>query len=83
MLSTRYQKKQIFIDAVQWTTDNFGEVNKFAGNAVNLIGSSMFVITPEGPVKIGKNDWIVKHEDGQFSGCNNELFNSIFDPVRN
>lgn len=80
----KYLKKPIPIEAVQYTGDNFDELQSFAGNDVYIQDGYVFVHTLEGDMKMAHQtgDYLVKGIHGEFYFCEKNIFEeSYFEDV--
>lgn len=78
-----YIKKPIPIQAIQWTGENFDELEDFAGANVWVDDGYLFVMTLEGAFK-SKNkvgDYLVKGVRGEFYICEKAIFEETYDEV--
>lgn len=89
-----YRKKPIVVEAVRWTGNNLEEVINFTGwhpsaserwtwdqykQVVATEGLKIF--TPEGPVTVSINDYIVKGVAGEVYPVKPNIFKETFDEV--
>ena len=67
----KYVKKLIPIEAVQYTGNNFDELQKFAGDNVYLQDGYVFVHTIEGDMKMVNKtgDYLIKGIHDEFYFC--------------
>ena len=82
----RFIKKPVAIDAIQWTGDNFEEVQRFMNEG--LIESSypelwqgddkLYIVTLEGRMRADCNDWIIKGVVGEFYPCKPDIFDKTY-----
>ncbi|GAA0969809.1 hypothetical protein GCM10009555_017600 [Acrocarpospora macrocephala] len=79
----RYRTKPTEIDAIQWTGDNLTDVIAFTHcRADPQPDGGLMVMTAAGSLWLRKNDWIVKHGDGQPGQvCPAADFAAIYEPV--
>lgn len=94
---TRYRKRPIEIEAVQFTGDNEYEIAKFMG--ISLAGLQMSVDTVlrtdgdyrenthihihtlEGTMIVNCGDYIIKGVKGEFYPCKPDIFNETYEGV--
>ena len=85
---TKYRKRAVVIDAVQWTGDNIEEIVTFMhpkkpdymygfSNSDDILG----IPTLEGMMVANKNDWIIKGTRGEFYPCKPDIFSDIYEEV--
>lgn len=94
---TRYRKKPIEIEAVQFTGDIDDEIANFLkGQRVDIglrtilsdegkiLGSEKYIIlkTLEGKMKVIKGDYIIKGIKGEFYPCKPDIFNETYEEVK-
>lgn len=76
----KYVKRPIPIEAIQWTGDNFDELEDFAGSNVWVEDGYLFVMTLEGAFK-SKNkvgDYLIKGIKGEFYICEKKIFEESY-----
>jgi hypothetical protein len=88
---TRYRKKPIVIDAVQWTGTNVDEVLGFTLGRASVrdesftkLGSSERVLvieTLEGSMRAEPMDWIIGGIKGEFYPCKPAIFAATYEAV--
>lgn len=77
----KYVKKPIPVEAIQWTGDNFDELENFAGPNVWVDDGYLFVMTLEGAFK-SKNktgDYLIKGVRGEFYICEKGIFEETYE----
>ena len=79
---SKYRKKPVVIEAVQFTGLNFDEIEKFVGGdyGKNEKGEGV-IATLEGPLHVSTNDWIIKGVKGEFYPCKPDIFAATYEPV--
>lgn len=83
-----YMKKQVVIQAVQWTGDNTHEITKFMAKGLCevddfLTKSKQLVIpTPEGDLWASVGDYIIKGLKGEFFPCEPDIFEMSYEEVK-
>jgi len=82
-----YRKKPVEVLALQWTGDNFKDIQDFAGDNVFLEEGELVIRTLEDG-KIGKakhvasiNDFIIKGVKGEFYFCKPDIFKKTYDKI--
>lgn len=78
-----YRKKPVEIQAIQWTGDNWPEIQTFCTSATKLtVGSDSFIIpTLEGDHSAMVGDYIIKGVAGEFYPCKPDIFEMTYDLV--
>lgn len=84
-----FKKKQIIIEAIEWTGENYDEIRSFTSNKSNLeknIGGDeagnglpqlyerLVIPTLEGNMIARKGDFIIKGIRGEFYPCKPDIF---------
>lgn len=79
---TKYRKKPVVIDAIQWTGDNYPEVFEFTeGNAYPTEShSNTLALTPDGDVKAEKGCYIIRYK-GCYYPFPEAYFEKTYEPV--
>ena len=86
----KYRKKPVVIEAVQWTGDNFEEIQKMLINAdenrvimphPNEDEDSLLIATLEGEMRADKGDYIIKGVKGEFYPCKPDIFEATYERV--
>jgi hypothetical protein len=80
---TKYRKKPIVIDAMQWTGDNQDEVLKFIGGDHwwDQDGPILVMSGGVGEVRAEIGDWIIRGVNGEFYPCKPDIFAWTYDLV--
>lgn len=95
---TKYRKKPIEIEAVQFTGDNEYEIAKFMGIPVTALQMSVDAVlrtdgdyrvnqhihipTLEGMMTANCGDWIIKGVKGEFYPCKPDIFDETYEEVK-
>jgi hypothetical protein len=76
----KYQKKPIVIEAVQYTGDNFDEIQAFVNETYILkkFRDYMIIQTLEGIEKATPGYYIIKGVRGEFYPCEESIFNETY-----
>lgn len=83
---SRFKKKPLVIDAIQWRGDNWDEVYKWImswgledpGVAKDPVYSTVTVSTLEGEMRANRGDWIIHGIAGEFYPCKPDIFCSSY-----
>lgn len=81
----KYRRKPVFVDAIQWTGDNYPEVFEFTeGNAwpTRSHSDTLAVSTLEGEVMATKGCYIIRGVDGTYYPCQEAVFKKTYEPVK-
>jgi hypothetical protein len=83
---TKYRKKPVVIEAVEWTGKNFNKIQEFTGSEAEIIkmssGEAELVIrTLEGRMTATKGDYIIKGVQGEFYPCKPDIFDQTYEKV--
>lgn len=82
---TKYRKKPIEIEAVQYTQDNVEEIKDFVGKALTFCryanDTKIFIDTLEGKMMLTKGDYIIKGVNGEFYPCKPDIFEKTYEKV--
>ena len=84
---TRYRKKPVVIEAVQWTGENADEIVTFACPAAMLFPEGMRIKTLESATDesllANVGDWIIRGVKGEFYPCKPDIFAATYEPAEN
>ena len=88
---SKFRKKPVVIDAVQFTYKNWMVLNDFAdmgrledGKPERVReGSDFFLMIPtlEGVMKAEHGDWVIKGVKGELYPCKADIFEATYEPV--
>lgn len=81
----KYRKKPIIIEAIQWTGDNYQEINSFCPTARYPSSERVRIDTLEGQMTAEINDWIIREPfptgDRRFYPCKDSIFKETYEKV--
>ena len=77
----QYTKKPVQIEAVQWTGNNYGEVEEFVGMNCEVLCGYLLINTLEGTHMANEGDYIIKGINGKFYPCKPDIFEQTYDEV--
>jgi hypothetical protein len=80
---TKYRKKPVVVEAVQFTGDSF-LISDFAGGLDGpafLANGRLYLHTLEGAIEVSINDWVIKGIKGEFYPCKPDIFMATYDEV--
>ena len=81
----KYCRKPIILEAIQWTGDNTGEVLKFGQGKIKyrkFLEEELYIKTLEGELRANKGDYIIKGVKGEFYPCKPDVFEKIYEEVK-
>lgn len=92
-MAKKYREKPCNeVEAVQWTGKNISEVRNFTIKNRNGVAeqcsylssssSSLFIMEPDKDVEVSRNDYIVKGTDGEFYVCERNVFETVYEEVK-
>ena len=77
---SKFRKKPVIVDAVQWNGKNIDEILSFASSSTYR-DSNIYIQTLEGEMLANQSDWIIKGVNGEFYPCKSDIFEKTYDPV--
>jgi len=92
-MATKFRKKPVVIEAVQWTGTNLVEVVKFTDNHTDISSvkwsdyvdlvqkEGLYIHTLEGRMFASINDWIIKGVKGEFYPCKPDILEMTYEVV--
>ena len=79
---TKYRKRPVVIEAVQWDGNNLIEILQFSKDAfMDQDNVTLKIKTLEGVMTASRGDYIVKGVDGEFYPCKPDIFEKTYDEV--
>ena len=79
---TRYTKKPVTVEAVQFTGENWQEIQRFVPESVRIYDMNGFRIkTLEGEMKVNTGEFIIKGVKGEFYPCKPDIFKQTYSPA--
>ena len=85
---SRYRKKPVVIEAVQFTGDNFFDIARFIGHGPEVLCNLELkdtdhpvIRTLEGNMTASPGDWVIKGINGEFYPCKPDIFEKTYDPA--
>lgn len=82
---SKFRKKPVVIEAVQYTGTNGEEVQSFVGE--NIMWNSHakdaggYILTLEGEMQFIVTDYIIRGVKGEFYPCKEDIFLATYEPV--
>jgi len=81
----KFLKKQLGIEAVQWTGDNIKDIMLLSpGSEVGegLTDNTLTIKTLEGEMTANLHDWIIRGIKGELYSCKPDIFEKTYDEVK-
>jgi hypothetical protein len=76
---SKFRKRPIEIEAVQWNGSNFAELANFCGERISDPGSGkLYVHTLEGVMLADKGDWIIRGIVNEVYPCKSQVFDQTY-----
>jgi len=84
---TKYRKKPVVIDAVQWRGDITDIIGLFGGSTTeaveqNLGDPALLIPTLEGTMRAEVGDWIIRGVQGELYPCKPDIFAATYEQVQ-
>jgi len=79
----RYVKKPIAVEAIQWTGDNFKEIQDFMHehHVIKTVYNELIIPTLEGEMKAPVESWIIRGPMGEYYPCRGDVFEETYEAV--
>ena len=77
----RYKKKPVEIEAIQFTGDNYKEVEEFVGQSLYISYGMVAIPTLEGIMRCKVNNYVIKGVRGEFYPCDREIFEETYEEI--
>ena len=78
---SKWRKKPVVIEAMQYTGDNGFECVKFVGIGGTKEDAELLINTPEGIMHVSKWDWIVKGIESECYPVKPNIFKKTYEKV--
>jgi hypothetical protein len=91
---SRFRKKPVEVDSVQWTGDNHAELDVFTGGNFAVLTeedrancadpeatAQVFDVLHSTWVLVRDGDWIVRGIQGEFYPCRSDVFTATYEEV--
>jgi hypothetical protein len=84
---SRFRKRPVVINAVQWTGRNRAEIEHWMGRELGYTTSgndeaTLWIPTLEGGHVASRGDWIIRGVKGEFYPCKPDIFAATYEAVR-
>ena len=79
-----FVKKPVKVQAVQWTGNNYKEIDDFVGHIsfpYSFDRDTLIIETLEGNHYARKGDWIIRGINGEFYPCKPDIFEKTYEEV--
>ena len=79
----KFRKKPVVIEAMQWTGDNWKELEDFGSDRdiVSNPDGTLTIATLEGNHTAKKGDWIIRGIKGEVYPCKPDIFEATYEQV--
>lgn len=77
----KYRKKPAEIEAVQFTGDNYKEIEDFVGQPLYISYGMVAIPTLEGIMRCKPGNYVIKGVKGEFYPCDKEIFEWTYEEV--
>jgi hypothetical protein len=83
----KFRKKPVVIEAVQWTGDNYDDMENFISCEFGYQaradgnGTDIVIKTLEGYMNGSPNDYVIKGVHGEFYPCKPDIFEATYEIV--
>ena len=79
---TKYRKKPVVVEAVQYTGDNHAEACEFLGaDHIGTTEAGVFIRTIEGEMRAPIGHWLIRGVKGEHYGCAPDVFAATYEPA--
>lgn len=83
---TKYRKKPVVIEAIQWTGDNLETVQTFMKpdkpiRWTDAHSDCLIIHTLEGDHRADIGDWIIRGVKGEYYPCKPDIFEQTYEPA--
>lgn len=77
----KYRKRPVVVEAIQWTGENYKDIQAFAGKkTVNHFSEKLLTIrTLKGYMVVSRGDYIVKGVHGEVYPCKPDVFQETYE----
>ena len=80
---SKYRKRPVEIEAIQWKGDNFVEIDNFITIEHETYPKAGIIKIPtlEGVMTATEGDYIIKGIDGEFYPCKPDIFKKTYEKI--
>ena len=84
---TKYVKKPVVIEAIQYNGENIEAIEAFVGKKLSTVMASdvdvkLIIPTLEGDMNASKDDWVIKGVKGEFYPCKPDIFKQSYNMIK-
>jgi len=80
-LPSKWRKKPVVVEAIQFTGENWSEVENFVPVGKYNDDGTFSIVTLEGEMKVEKGDYIIRGVKGEFYPCKPDIFRETYEPA--
>ena len=84
---TRYRKRPLEVEAVQFVDGKPGAIRKFLGSDMarpvkdgNRV-AWFFIVTLEGNMKLSPGDWLIRGTENELYPCKPDIFEAVYEAI--
>ena len=80
----KYRKKPVVIEAVQWTGENWADIDEWMSvypHQTFPSAGKIEIDTLEGTMTANEGDWIIQGVNGEFYPCKPDIFEKTYEPA--
>ena len=80
---SKFRKKPVVVDAVQFDGGNYQEIMDFVDNRSLTFTELQTpkIMTLEGEMIVNNDDWIIRGVRGEFYPCKPDIFEDTYEPI--
>ena len=82
---SRFRKKPVVIDAIQWTGENYTRLSEWLSHWRRPLPrgamGTLMIPTLEGEMQADPGDWIIRGVKGEFYPCKPDIFEATYEPA--
>ena len=80
-MPSKWRKKPVVVEAIQFTGENWSEVENFVPVGKYNDDGTFSIVTLEGEMKVEKGDYIIRGVKGEFYPCKPDIFRETYEPA--
>lgn len=78
----KYRKKPVIIDAIQFTGDNWGDIERFVPVGRYNEDGTFQIVTLEGEHRCSVGDYVIRGVAGEFYPCKPDIFKATYEAAQ-